>query len=82
MEPTAAPVRVKDKATPDQLDQEQGKKQEGKGRLGSLENPEVYDNVPGHLIPIIEHEFDDFDTAIVGNSDKYDESCEDIILER
>jgi sulfite reductase beta subunit-like hemoprotein len=62
MEPTAAPVRVKDKATPDQLDQEQGKKQEGKGRLGSLENPEVYDNVPGHLIPIIEREFDDFDT--------------------
>jgi sulfite reductase beta subunit-like hemoprotein len=62
MEPTAAPVRVKDKATPDQLDQEHGKKQEGKGRLGSLENPEVYDNVPGHLIPIIEHEFDDFDT--------------------
>ena len=62
MEPTAAPVRVKDKATPDQLDQEHGKKQEGKGRLGSLENPEVYDNVPGHLIPIIEREFDDFDT--------------------
>ncbi len=62
MEPTAAPVRVKDKATPDQLDQEQGKKQEGKGRLGTLENPEVYENVPGHLIPIIEHEFDDFDT--------------------
>src|SRR5687768_495329 len=62
MEPTAAPVRVKDKATPDQLDQEQGKKQEGKGRLGTLENPEVYDNVPGHVIPIIEREFDDFDT--------------------
>jgi len=62
MEPTAAPVRVKDKATPDQLDQEQGKRQEGKGRLGSLENPEVYDNVPGHLIPVIEREFDDFDT--------------------
>src|SRR6187402_1682426 len=62
MEPTAAPVRTKDKATPDQLDQEHGKKQEGKGRLGSLENPEVYDNVPGHLIPIIEREFDDFDT--------------------
>ena len=62
MEPTAAPVRTKDKATPDQLDQEHGKKQEGKGRLGSLENPEVYENVPGHLIPIIEREFDDFDT--------------------
>ncbi|MDQ3730164.1 MAG: nitrite/sulfite reductase, partial [Actinomycetota bacterium] len=62
MEPTAAPVRPKDKATPDQLDQEHGKPQEGKGRLGTLENPEVYENVPGHLIPIIEGEFDDFDT--------------------
>jgi sulfite reductase beta subunit-like hemoprotein len=29
---------------------------------GSLENPEVHDNVPGHVIPIIEREFDDFDT--------------------
>src|SRR3954452_2093769 len=34
-----------------------------KGRLGSLENPELaYENVPGHVIPIIEQEFDDFDT--------------------
>jgi sulfite reductase beta subunit-like hemoprotein len=33
-----------------------------KGRKGSLENPEVYENVPGHVIPIIEREFDDFDT--------------------
>src|ERR671920_1834182 len=32
-----------------------------KGR-GSLENPEVYENVPGHVIPILEREFDDFDT--------------------
>ena len=61
MEPTAAPVRVKDKATPDQLDQDVGKVQHGKGKLGSLENPEVYENVPGHLIPILEREFDDFD---------------------
>ena len=38
------------------------KPQQGKGKLGSLENPEVYDNVPGHLIPTIEREFDDFDT--------------------
>ena len=30
--------------------------------MGSLENPEVYDNVPGHVIPILEREFDDFDT--------------------
>ncbi len=62
MEPTAAPVRPKDKATPDQLDQEHGKEQRGKGRLGTLENPEVYENVPGHFIPAIEAEFDDFDT--------------------
>jgi sulfite reductase (ferredoxin) len=38
------------------------KPQKGKGRRGSLENPEVYDNVPGHVIPILEREFDDFDT--------------------
>jgi len=62
MEPTSTPVRPKDKTTPDQLDQEHGKEQVGKGRLGTLENPEVYENVPGHLIPIIEREFDDFDT--------------------
>jgi sulfite reductase beta subunit-like hemoprotein len=30
--------------------------------LGSLENPEVLENVPGHVIPILEKEFDDFDT--------------------
>jgi sulfite reductase (ferredoxin) len=35
---------------------------ETKGRQGSLTNPEVYENVPGHVIPIIEREFDDFDT--------------------
>src|SRR5213075_1437345 len=33
-----------------------------KGRKGSLENPEVYENVPGHVIPVLEREFDDFDT--------------------
>ncbi len=31
-------------------------------RTGSLENPEIVENVPGHVIPILEHEFDDFDT--------------------
>ena len=34
----------------------------GKGRKGSLENPEIVENVPGHVIPILEQEFDDFDT--------------------
>src|SRR5436190_4433778 len=38
------------------------KDQAGKGKVGSLENPETYEDVPGHVIPIIEREFDDFDT--------------------
>jgi sulfite reductase (ferredoxin) len=33
-----------------------------KGR-GSIEDPEVLENVPGHIIPVLEHEFDDFDTT-------------------
>ncbi len=41
---------------------DQAKEQRGKGRTGTLENPETYDNVPGHIIPIIEREFDDFDS--------------------
>src|SRR5689334_24740545 len=31
------------------------------GRKGTLANPEVYENVPGHIIPAIAEEFDDFD---------------------
>ena len=41
------------------------KAHEGKshaGREGSLENPELIENVPGHVIPILRREFDDFDT--------------------
>jgi sulfite reductase beta subunit-like hemoprotein len=30
-------------------------------RSGTLEHPEVVENVPGHIIPILEREFDDFD---------------------
>ncbi len=40
---------------------DQDKQQRGKGRTGTLENPETYENVPGNVIPIIEREFDDFD---------------------
>jgi sulfite reductase beta subunit-like hemoprotein len=39
----------------------ENKVQEGKGRVGTPENPETYENVPGYVIPIIEREFDDFD---------------------
>src|SRR5438552_12226262 len=31
------------------------------GKPGSLENPEVLENVPGHVIPVLREEFDDFD---------------------
>jgi sulfite reductase (ferredoxin) len=73
MEPTAAPERATTDpeaepssvteriAAEHELDVDHRKPQKGKGRLGSLENPEVYDNVPGHWIPRIEREFDDFD---------------------
>src|SRR5215210_2962246 len=56
------PVPAKKLADPSTLKQAPAKKQHGKGKLGSLENPEVYENVPGHVIPILEREFDDFDT--------------------
>jgi len=36
------------------------------GGRGSLESPEVYENVPGHVIPILEREFDDFDGRSAG----------------
>ena len=74
MEPTAAPEQAQKDAdgTPAnarervaaeyKLDVDHRKPQKGKGKLGSLENPEVYENVPGHWIPYIEREFDDFDT--------------------
>jgi sulfite reductase beta subunit-like hemoprotein len=32
------------------------------GRPGSIENPEVHQDVPGHIIPILEREFEDFQT--------------------
>src|SRR5215208_5196531 len=57
-----APAKPKKPVDPSTLKQEPGKKQHGKGKRGSLENPEVYENVPGHVIPILEREFDDFDT--------------------
>src|ERR1700710_576279 len=51
---------------------DQEKEQRGKGRTGTLENPETYRNVPGHIIPIIAREFDDFDneseTSLAGQT--------------
>src|SRR5688500_17023712 len=45
-----------------ELDVSHQKPQKPKGKRGSLENPEVYENVPGHVIPILEREFEDFNT--------------------
>jgi sulfite reductase beta subunit-like hemoprotein len=61
MEPTSAALNPKAKATEADLIQDLDKEQRGKGRLGSRENPEVYPDVPGHIIPILADEFDDFD---------------------
>jgi sulfite reductase beta subunit-like hemoprotein len=47
-----------------------------KGRKGSLDNPEIVEDVPGHVIPILEHEFDDFDVEaerFLGNDVSEDE---------
>ncbi len=64
MEPTTAPTKPKPLAKPGDkgVEQEEGKVQKGKGKLGSLNNPETYENVPGHVIPILEHEFEDFES--------------------
>jgi sulfite reductase beta subunit-like hemoprotein len=35
---------------------------DSRAHRGTLADPEVYENVPGHVIPILEREFDDFDT--------------------
>ena len=61
MEPSTAALNPKAKGTEADLDQDHDKVQQGKGKLGSRENPEVYENVPGHIIPILADEFDDFD---------------------
>jgi sulfite reductase beta subunit-like hemoprotein len=61
-----AKAPAKAPADPSTLKQDHHKKQHGKGPRGSLENPEVYENVPGHVIPILEREFDDFDSEAAG----------------
>ena len=46
---------------PSSIDTQQTDRPSGP-RSGSLENPELLEDVPGHVIPILEREFDDFDT--------------------
>jgi sulfite reductase (ferredoxin) len=62
MEPTAVQrARASDRIVAEHELDVVKKNQKGKGKVGSLSNPEVYENVPGHVIPILEREFDDFD---------------------
>jgi sulfite reductase beta subunit-like hemoprotein len=56
----SAPPESTASAVLDGLDVDHGKHQRGKGAPGSRENPELLENVPGHVIPILEDEFDDF----------------------
>ena len=52
MEPTAVEQRsVADRVAEEHELEVTPSDQAGKGKVGSLENPEVYDNVPGHVIP-------------------------------
>ena len=44
------------------LDVDYDKGRSAKGPVGSRENPERFENVPGHVIPILEDEFDDFNS--------------------
>ncbi|HEY0318880.1 MAG TPA: nitrite/sulfite reductase [Solirubrobacterales bacterium] len=56
----SAPTESTASAVLDGLDVDHDKHQRGKGTPGSRENPELLENVPGHVIPILEDEFDDF----------------------
>src|SRR6476620_7878123 len=63
MEPTAVERRsVAEEVAAEHELKVSEKDQPGKGRVGSLENPERYEHVPGHVLPVIEREVDDFDT--------------------
>ncbi len=66
MEPVSAPPKKTEETEAlgrkPELDEDHGKTQHGKGRVGTLANPETFENVPGEVIPILEQEFDDFDT--------------------
>jgi sulfite reductase beta subunit-like hemoprotein len=62
----SAPPDSNTAAILDGLEVDHGKRQHGKGAPGSRENPERYENVPGHVIPILEDEFDDFTSEAGG----------------
>ena len=62
----SAPPQGQANGVLDGLDVDQGKGRLGKGAPGSRENPEIFENVPGHVIPILEDEFDDFTSEAGG----------------
>jgi sulfite reductase beta subunit-like hemoprotein len=60
MDSAPATLQTKAEEVLEGLDVDHRKPQRGKGAPGSYENPEILENVPGHIIPVIEREFDDF----------------------
>ena len=60
MEPASLETAGRDAAS--RHSQTNGASHHGRPKVGSLEDPIVVENVPGHVIPILEREFDDFDT--------------------
>jgi sulfite reductase beta subunit-like hemoprotein len=48
--------------TATQTEQQRDSTPNGRAGTGTLADPEIYENVPGHVIPILEREFDDFKT--------------------
>jgi sulfite reductase beta subunit-like hemoprotein len=62
MEPASLDTAKKQDQTADGPPGWLGARSGHSAREGSLENPEVLKDVPGHIIPILEREFDDFDT--------------------
>ncbi len=64
MEPTAAPEATAEERIAPSTSSTSTTPSPRRARASSARstNPEVYENVPGHVIPILEREFDDFDT--------------------
>ncbi|MBS1893610.1 MAG: hypothetical protein JST59_20105, partial [Actinobacteria bacterium] len=56
----SSPPEIRATTVLDGLDVDAEKGRGGKGAPGSRENPEIHENIPGHVIPILADEFDDF----------------------
>jgi sulfite reductase (ferredoxin) len=60
VEPVTSTTRTSEQASPDATAPTRGQRQRG-----TLDDPEVLQHVPGHVIPILQREFDDFKSEAV-----------------